>query len=73
MTWRRRACCSVGTQIIVALTVNTLIVLTAGSVSAFLVRRPGWARVQRWVTGSVLAAMAVRIAADRSRAAVATG
>ncbi|OWV04677.1 lysine transporter LysE [Micromonospora wenchangensis] len=62
-----------GTQITVALTVNTLIVLTAGSVSAFLVRRPGWARVQRWVTGSVLAAMAVRIAADRSRAAVATG
>ncbi|MEV6800030.1 LysE family translocator [Micromonospora rifamycinica] len=61
------------TQITVALTVNTLIVLTAGSVSAFLVRRPGWARVQRWVTGSVLAAMAVRIAADRSRAAVATG
>ncbi|MEU7620346.1 LysE family translocator [Micromonospora rifamycinica] len=61
------------TQITVALTVNTLIVLTAGSVSAFLVRRPGWARVQRWVTGSVLAAMAVRIVADRSRAAVATG
>ncbi|MEU1753515.1 LysE family translocator [Micromonospora matsumotoense] len=62
-----------GTQIIVALAVNTLIVLTAGSVSAFLVRRPGWARAQRWVTGSVLAALAVRIAADRSRAAVATG
>ncbi|MEU1884740.1 LysE family translocator [Micromonospora rifamycinica] len=61
------------TQITVALTVNTLIVLTAGSVSTFLVRRPGWARVQRWVTGSVLAAMAVRIAADRSRAVVATG
>ncbi|WP_328348791.1 LysE family translocator [Micromonospora sp. NBC_00421] len=61
------------TQITVALTVNTVIVLTAGSVSVFLVRRPGWARVQRWVTGSVLAAMAVRIAADRSRAAVATG
>ncbi|MFJ6197978.1 LysE family translocator [Micromonospora sp. NPDC092111] len=61
------------TQITIALAVNALIVLTAGSVSAFLVRRPGWARVQRYVTGSVLAAMAVRIAADRSRAAVATG
>ena len=60
------------TQIAIALTVNALIVLTAGSVSAFLVRRPAWARVQRYVMGSVLAALAVRIAADRSRAAVAT-
>ena len=60
------------TQIVVALTVNALIVLSAGSVSAFLTRRPGWARLQRWVMGTVLAALAVRIAADRSRAAVAT-
>ena len=60
------------TQIVVALTVNALIVLSAGSVSAFLTRRPGWARLQRYVMGTVLAALAVRIAADRSRAAVAT-
>jgi threonine/homoserine/homoserine lactone efflux protein len=59
------------TQIAVALTVNALIVLTAGSVSAVFTRRPTWARVQRYVMGSVLAALAVRIAADRSRAAVA--
>ncbi|MEU3456261.1 LysE family translocator [Micromonospora sp. NPDC006766] len=61
------------TQISIALTVNGLIVLTAGTVSAFLVRRPGWARAQRYVMGSVLAGLAIRIAADRSRAAVATG
>ncbi|MEV0155781.1 LysE family translocator [Micromonospora sp. NPDC050686] len=61
------------TQIVVALTVNALIVLSAGSVSAFLTRRPAWARVQRYVMGSVLAGLAVRIAADRSRAAVAAG
>jgi len=60
------------TQISIALTVNGLIVLTAGTVSAFLTRRPAWARAQRYVMGSVLAGLAVRIAADRSRAAVAT-
>ncbi|MEU8083943.1 LysE family translocator [Micromonospora sp. NPDC049101] len=60
------------TQITVALIVNTLIVLSAGSLAGFFARRPGWLRVQRWVTGTALAALAVRIAADRSRAAVAT-
>ncbi|RKN41462.1 LysE family translocator [Micromonospora endolithica] len=59
------------TQIVIALTVNALIVLTAGSMSTFLVRRPGWARAQRYLMGGVLGALAVRIAADRSRAAVA--
>jgi threonine/homoserine/homoserine lactone efflux protein len=59
------------TQISIALTVNALIVLTAGSVSAFLTRRPTWAKVQRYVMGSVLAGLALRIATDRSRAAVA--
>jgi threonine/homoserine/homoserine lactone efflux protein len=55
-------------QITVALTVNALIVLSAGSVSAFLTARPLWLRVQRYVMGTVLAGLAVRIAADRSRA-----
>ena len=58
-------------QIGIALSVNALIVLTAGSVSAFLARRPGWLRVQRYVMGTVLAGLAVRIAADRSRAVAA--
>ncbi|GAA5002947.1 LysE family translocator [Actinopolymorpha pittospori] len=60
------------TQIVVALTVNAVIVLTAGSIAAFLSRRPTWLRVQRYVMGTVLAALAIRIAADRSRAVVAT-
>jgi threonine/homoserine/homoserine lactone efflux protein len=59
------------TQISVALTFNAVIVLTAGSVAGFLGRRPGWLRVQRYVMGTVLAGLAVRLAADRSRAAVA--
>ncbi|MGK5740645.1 LysE family translocator [Micromonospora sp. URMC 103] len=59
------------TQISIALTVNGLIVLTAGTLASFFARRPAWLRVQRWVMGTVLGALAVRIAADRSRAAVA--
>ncbi|MDZ5443632.1 LysE family translocator [Micromonospora sp. 4G57] len=60
------------TQIVIALTVNALIVLTAGGIAAFFARRPLWLRVQRWVMGTVLAGLAVRIAADRSRAALVT-
>jgi threonine/homoserine/homoserine lactone efflux protein len=52
------------TQIGVALTVNSLIVLSAGSLSRFLVARPVWLRVQRYLMGTVLAGLAVRIAAD---------
>jgi threonine/homoserine/homoserine lactone efflux protein len=58
-------------QISIALSVNALILLTAGSVAAFLGRRPVWLRIQRYIMGSVLAGLAVRIATDRSRAAVA--
>jgi len=60
------------TQISIALTVNALIVLSAGSVAGFLARRPAWLRVQRYLMGTVLAGLAVRIAADRSRAVAAT-
>ncbi|MBB4919846.1 LysE family translocator [Streptosporangium saharense] len=55
-------------QVVVSLSVNTLIVLAAGSVAAFLARRPMWARVQRYLTATVLAGIAVRVATDRSRA-----
>jgi len=39
-----------------------LIVLTAGAVSAFLSGRPFWTLAQRWLMGTVLAALAVRMA-----------
>jgi threonine/homoserine/homoserine lactone efflux protein len=51
-------------QISVALTVNCLIVLSASTVSRFLTHRPAWARVQRYVMGTVLAGLAIRIATD---------
>jgi threonine/homoserine/homoserine lactone efflux protein len=50
------------TQIAIALTMNALIVLSAGRLASFLARRPVWLRVQRYVSGTVLAAFALRIA-----------
>jgi threonine/homoserine/homoserine lactone efflux protein len=52
------------TQIAIALTVNSLIVLTAGSVARFLAEHPGWLRAQRYFMGTVLVGLAVRIVAD---------
>ncbi|MEV6227481.1 LysE family translocator [Saccharopolyspora shandongensis] len=56
-------------QILVALSVNALIVVTAGSVAGMLARRPGWLRVQRYFMGAVLAGLAVRLLTDRARPA----
>ena len=57
-------------QIAIALSVNCLFVLTAGGISRWLSGRPGWLRAQRWVMGTVLGVLAVRLATDRGRPAV---
>ncbi|HEX6473183.1 MAG TPA: LysE family translocator [Streptosporangiaceae bacterium] len=59
------------TQIFIALSVNALIVLTAGTLSAFVARRPVWLRVQRAFMGTVLGGLAIKLATDRSRAVAA--
>ncbi len=51
-------------QITVALTVNCMIVLSAAKVARFLGNRPAWLRAQRYLMGTVLAGLAVRIATD---------
>lgn len=48
-------------QIVVALTVNALIVVFAGTLAEFLSSRPSWMRAQRWLMGSVLGYLAVRL------------
>ena len=55
------------TQIVISATVNSLIIMTAGAISAFLTTRPFWARAQRWVMGTVLGLLAVRMAMDKGR------
>jgi threonine/homoserine/homoserine lactone efflux protein len=57
-------------QISIALTVDGLIVVFAGSLAGFLGRRPVWLRVQRRLMGGVLGALAVRLATERRPAAV---
>ncbi|WP_216897944.1 LysE family translocator [Nocardia alni] len=64
--WLQSLCLG-GVQIAVALTVNGLIVLGAGAIAAFLGDRPLWLRAQRWVTGTMLGAIAVLLASDRAR------
>jgi len=58
-----------GIQIVIALLVNALIVLSAGALAAVRLRRPVWVRVQRYLMGGVLGALAVRLAFDRGHPA----
>lgn len=55
------------TQIVVSVTVNALIALCAGSIALFLAGRPFWMVVQRWLMGTVLAALAIRMVAEPHR------
>jgi threonine/homoserine/homoserine lactone efflux protein len=52
-------------QITVSFTVNLLIVLAASRVAAWFGTRPTWLRVQRWLMGSVLTGLAIRLAFER--------
>ena len=51
-----------GVQILISGTVNSLLILGAASISAFLARSRGWMLAQRYLMGGVLAALAARIA-----------
>ena len=46
----------------VSITVNSAVTLAAGSIAGFLGSRPSWLLIQRWLMGTVLAGLAVRIA-----------
>jgi threonine/homoserine/homoserine lactone efflux protein len=52
------------TQIAVSVSVNALIAIAAGSIATFLAARPFWMLVQRWIMGSMLAALAVKMAVE---------
>jgi threonine/homoserine/homoserine lactone efflux protein len=54
-------------QILISVTVNALIAITAGSIAAFLKARPSWALVQRWLMGTALAGLALRMAVESRR------
>lgn len=53
-------------QIVVSIAVNFSIVMAAGTISVFLSRRPAWLKVQRYLMGSVLGALAISLAVNTS-------
>ncbi|MDE4540439.1 MULTISPECIES: LysE family translocator [unclassified Pseudomonas] len=55
------------TQIAISVSVNALIAVMAGSIAVFLGGRPLWQRVQRWLMGTVLAGLALRMLAEGRR------
>ena len=56
------------TQIAISVSVNALIALAAGSAALFLGTRPSWLLVQRWLMGTVLGGLAVKMALETKRA-----
>jgi threonine/homoserine/homoserine lactone efflux protein len=55
------------TQIAISVGVNAVIVFMAGGVAMFFASRPTWQAVQRWLMGTVLAGLAVRMAMESRR------
>lgn len=49
------------TQILISISVNSLIIMTAGSVANFLKGKPSWLLFQRWIMGAVLTSLAIRV------------
>ncbi|MEH2474027.1 threonine/homoserine/homoserine lactone efflux protein [Nitrobacteraceae bacterium AZCC 2161] len=54
-------------QTTISVGVNGLIALGAGSIALFLGERPTWLKLQRWLMGTVLAGLAVRMALETKR------
>ena len=55
-------------QTFISVGVNAMIALAAGSIALFLGRRPTWLLLQRWLMGTVLAGLAVKMAFEAKRA-----
>jgi threonine/homoserine/homoserine lactone efflux protein len=55
------------TQIAVSVTVNTLIVIAAGAIAGFLGSKPLWVTIQRWLMGTVLFGLAIRMLVTERR------
>lgn len=54
-------------QIALSVMVNAAVALSAGAIALFLTRRPSFALIQRWVMGTVLAGLAVRMMTEARR------
>jgi threonine/homoserine/homoserine lactone efflux protein len=57
------------TQIVISFTVNLCIALSAARLAAWFARSPRWLAAQRYVMGTVLAGLAIRLALEPRRSA----
>ncbi|MBS0530050.1 MAG: LysE family translocator [Proteobacteria bacterium] len=55
-------------QIAISVSVNAMIAIGAGSIAAFLGARPLWLKAQRWLMGTALAGLALRMAFETRKA-----
>ncbi|UYA58730.1 LysE family translocator [Pectobacterium colocasium] len=55
------------TQIIISVSVNAVIAISAGTIAHFLTKRPSFALIQRWIMGGVLTTLAVKILSESRR------
>ncbi|SEA92572.1 MAG: LysE family translocator [Paraburkholderia sp.] len=54
-------------QIMMSLSINAIVAVMAGSIAVFLAKRPAWIVIQRWLMGTVLTGIAVRMATEARR------
>ena len=54
-------------QIAISVAVNAMIAIAAGSIAVFLAARPSWLLAQRWIMGTVLGGLAIRMALENRR------
>jgi len=54
-------------QIAISVSVNAMIAVAAGSIAVFLAARPYWLVAQRWLMGTVLGLLALRMALEARR------
>ncbi|MEX3019446.1 LysE family translocator [Kluyvera sp. STS39-E] len=55
------------TQIVISVSINALVAISAGTIALFLVRKPSFGVFQRWLMGGVLTGLAVKIATESRR------
>ena len=55
-------------QIVISVGVNAIIAFAAGSIALFLGTRPIWLLIQRWLMGTALVALAMKMAMEAKRA-----
>lgn len=49
-------------QILSAITVQSVVIVTAGSISFVVLRHTRWIKMQQWVMGTIFAGLALRVA-----------